>query len=124
MNIIEIAFTSYAVTDVALARNFYEKVLGLKASNVFEDKASGMAFIEYEIGAGYFTIGAGAPGFKPGPEGGTVAFEVDDFDKAIAELKAVSTPFAMQALDSGVCNMAVVKDPDGNNVMIHKRKKI
>lgn len=123
MKITELAFTINAVTDVARARAFYEKVLGLKPTSVFEDAASGMAFIEYEVGGGTFTIGAGAPGYKPGPEGGTVAFEVEDFDKAVAALRAASAAFITEPLDTGACRMVLVKDPDGNNVMIHKRKK-
>ena len=84
MKITDIAFTSYAVTNVPRARKFYEEVLGLTATSVYE--ADGMAFIEYSIGTGTLSIGAGAPAFVPGPQGGVIAFEVDDFDALVKKL--------------------------------------
>ena len=47
----EFSFASYAITDVKKSRAFYENVLGLKATSVFEGE--GYAFIEYEIGSRY-----------------------------------------------------------------------
>lgn len=43
----EIAFTAYAVTNMARAKKFYEGVLGLKPTRVFSKN-----FIEYDIGSG------------------------------------------------------------------------
>ena len=121
MKIKEIAFVCYAVTDVKRARNFYEKILRLVPTSVFEKDSS--AFIEYEIGPSTLAIGAGAPTFSPGKNGATVAFEVDDFDRAIKELKTEKIKFMMEAYDGPVCNMALIEDPDGNRMMIHRRKK-
>ena len=121
MKIKEIAFTCYAVTDVKRARHFYEKILGLKPASVFEKGSS--AFIEYEIGHHTLAIGAGAPTFSPGKSGATVAFEVDDFDGFIKKLKAEKVPFVMEPYESPVCHMLLVSDPDGNQMMIHKRKE-
>lgn len=123
MKIREIAFTAYAVTDGKRARAFYEGVLGLVPSSVYE--GNGMLFIEYWIGKDedVLVIGAGAPAFKPGKTGATVALEVEDFDKAVSELKAASTKFLMEPQDTGACHMALVEDPDGNQLMIHKRKQ-
>ena len=120
MKITEIAFVTYAVEDIARARKFYEEVLGLKASSVWEGE--GMAFIEYEIGPHTLAIGKGAPNFKVGTSGPTVAVEVEDFDKAVEELKAAKVNFSMEPHDTGGCNMALVNDPDGNQIMIHRRK--
>ncbi len=121
MKITEIAYSCYAVTDVKKARAFYEGVLGLKTGSVWEgDK---MAFIEYEIGPHTLTIGMGAPNFKPGPTGATVALEVDDFDGFVKKLKDSKVPVVMDAQDTGACHMMLVKDPDGNQIMIHQRKK-
>ncbi|MEO6740627.1 MAG: VOC family protein, partial [Chthoniobacteraceae bacterium] len=80
----EIAFTCYPVTDMVRARDFYEKILGLKPTMVHESE--GNAWTEYEIGGGAFSIGK-APGWNPTAEGASVAFEVDDFDAAITRLK-------------------------------------
>jgi predicted enzyme related to lactoylglutathione lyase len=121
MNIKEIAFVCYAVTDFKKGRKFYEETLGLKPTSVFEK--DGMGFAEYDLGNGALAIGSGAPHFKPGLGGATVAFEVADFDKAIQRLKESKVKFTMEAHNTGVCHMALVNDPDGNQIMIHKRKK-
>jgi predicted enzyme related to lactoylglutathione lyase len=120
MNIKEIAFVCYAVEDVPKARRFYEKVLGLTASSVWEGED--MAFVEYEIGPHCLAIGKGAPTFKVGKAGGTAALEVGDFDAAAKELKAAGVKFLMEPHETGSCHMMLVEDPDGNQVMIHKRK--
>lgn len=117
----EFSFVSYAITDVAKARAFYEGVLGLKTGSVWESEAS--AFIEYEIGPDTLAIGKGAPNFKPGKTGATVALEVEDFDGAMKELKAKKVKFIMDAYDGPVCTMVLIEDPDGNQIMIHRRKE-
>jgi predicted enzyme related to lactoylglutathione lyase len=123
MKISEIAFTAYAITDVKRARAFYEGVLGLKPASVFEGE--GMAFIEYWIGPDedVLVIGAGAYRFSPGKTGATVALEVEDFDKAIADLKAANVPITFGPEHMQSCSMAIIEDPDGNQLVIHKRKK-
>lgn len=117
----EIAFTSYAVSNLKRSRAFYEKILGLKPGSVWEGK--GMGFIEYYIGAHTLAIGKGAPSFKPGPTGATVAFEVENFDVSVKELKKNKVKFVLEPQDTGVCHMALISDPDKNLIMIHKRKK-
>lgn len=121
INPIEIAFTVLPVSSLTKGRQFYEGVLGLKATSVFEK--GDMGFIEYDIGSGTLAIGCGAPLFKPTKDGGAIALEVDDFDAAITSLKTQDCAFAMEAQETPMCRMAVVKDPDGNYLMIHKRKK-
>lgn len=121
INAIDIAFTVLPVSSLAQGRQFYEGVLGLKATSVF-DKGD-MGFIEYDIGHGTLAIGCGAPLFKPTQDGGAIALEVFDFDSAISSLKQQNCAFAMDAQETPVCRMAIVKDPDGNFIMIHKRKK-
>ncbi len=124
MDIKEIAFVAYAVTDVRRARDFYEGTLGLKPASVME-KGNDYAFIEYWIGAGNehcLVIGAGAPQFKPGKTGATVALEVGDFDKAVESLKSKGVRFLMDAYTGPSCSMVLIEDPDGNQIMVHKRK--
>ena len=122
INISEIAFSCYAVTDFARARSFYEGVLGLKAT-MLAGKPGGMQWAEYEIGPGALSISC-APGMsKPSPDGCSVALEVQDFDAAIAHLKQHNVKFRMEPMDTPVCRMALVFDPDGNTLCIHKRKQ-
>jgi len=119
MKIDEIAFSCYPVTDMTRARTFYEGILGLTVT--MDHKMEEGHWVEYDIGAGTLAIGV-APGMSPSKDGCSVALEVDDFDKAISELKAASVEFNFGPIETPVCHMAFVRDPDGNSVGIHKRK--
>jgi predicted enzyme related to lactoylglutathione lyase len=116
----EFSFVSYAITDVPRARAFYEGVLGLTPGSVWEGDTS--AFIEYAIGTDTLAIGKGAPNFKPGKTGATVALEVEDFDAAMKELKDKKVKFLMDTYEGSACSMILIEDPDGNQIMIHRRK--
>jgi predicted enzyme related to lactoylglutathione lyase len=117
--ITEIAFIGTPVTDIKRAREFYEGALGLKPT---KESAGGM-WVEYDLGnSGTFAIGCYGDVWKPSADGTCVAFEVDDLDAEIARLKTKDVKFAMQAMDSPACRFAILLDPDGNQVMLHKRK--
>jgi catechol 2,3-dioxygenase-like lactoylglutathione lyase family enzyme len=121
MKVIEVAYTGYPVTDLKRARRFYEGVLGLKEARFFGDENKG--FVEYDIGSSTLAIGNGAPDWsQPSSGGGSVALEVDDFAAAVTQLKASGCAFRLEPLETPVCHMAVVTDPDGNSVTIHHRK--
>jgi predicted enzyme related to lactoylglutathione lyase len=120
MQVTEIAFSIYPVTDLKRARSFYEGTLGLKPGMVYEGDTEG--YIEYEIGPGVLAIGAGAQMFKPSCDGGAVALEVEDFDAAIKELRAFGSKFVLEPMDFPGCRMATILDPDGNTLTIHRRK--
>ncbi len=115
-----IAFTSYPVTNLARSRPFYEEVLGLKRETGFEKE--GMGFSEYGVGGGYFSILTGVPNWKPSDHGPAIAFEVADFDAAIADLREKGVEFAMEPFETPVCRMALIFDPDRNQIVIHKLK--
>ena len=119
MKIKNIAFVGIPVTDIKRARAFYEGVLGLKVSG--DEFAEGV-WVEYDIGAGTLAIGSVGDQWKPSPDGTSVALEVDDFDAAIRALKAGNVTFDTENVESPVCRMAVIADPDGNKLIIHKLK--
>ena len=121
MKVTEIAFTGYPVTDLKRSRQFYEVVLSLKPSHVFGDDSK--AWVEYDIGPGTLAITNGAPDWKPSAGGGAVALEVEDFEAATKQLKASGVVFRLEPMETPVCHMAVVADPDGNSITIHKRKR-
>ena len=50
------------------------------------------------------------------------ALEVEDFDEAIKYLKDRKVPFTTEPFESPCCHMAIIRDPDGNNIVIHKLK--
>ena len=119
MKITEIAFSCYPVTDMPRARAFYEGILGLEVT--MDHELPDGHWVEYDIGAGTLAIGK-APGMEPSQEGGFTSLEVDDFDNAIAELKEAQVDIYFGPLETSVCHMAFVRDPDGNSLCLHKRK--
>ena len=120
MKISEIAFVAYPVIDIERSRGFYEGVLGLQPSREFTGES--YAWIEYDLGANTFAVAMMPPGqWNPSADGPSVGLEVGEFDSAIAELKARSIPFDVEAMETPVCRMAVIADPDGNKITIHKR---
>jgi predicted enzyme related to lactoylglutathione lyase len=121
MRITEIAFTGYPVTDMARSRRFYEEVLRLTPTTTFSHE--GRDWIEYDIGPGTLAITNMSPDqWRPSSDGPAVALEVDDFDTAISALRDAQVRFNLEPMDSGVCRLAVVADPDGNSLAIHKRR--
>ncbi|MAS92901.1 MAG: glyoxalase [Verrucomicrobiales bacterium] len=119
MKVQEIAFSVYPVTDIPRAREFYEGLLGLTPT--MDHEMEGGHWIEYDIGPGTLAVGKN-PAMLPSRDGCSVALEVEDFDSAIDELKAANVEFEFGPIDTGVCHMAFVRDPDGNSIGIHKRK--
>ena len=120
LKVTEIAFTCYPVTNMARARNFYEGVLGLKPTMIVGE-SGGMQFTEYDIAGGTLALGAGALDFKPTASGCSVGLEVEDFDAAIAHLKASGVQFKMEPFPTPVCHMSFIYDTEGNLICIHKR---
>jgi predicted enzyme related to lactoylglutathione lyase len=119
LRVIEFAFTGYSVTDVPRARDFYENALNLTPSTVFDHE--GKYWIEYEVGPHVLAISNMSEEWKPSPNGGGVALEVEDFDSAITSLKEKGVKFYSEPFASPVCRMALIADPDGNSICIHKR---
>lgn len=121
INVTAIAYAAYPVTDMPRARAFYEGLLGLKTATVFDH--DGKQWIEYDIGAGTLGISnMSADKWKPSSDGPAVALEVDDVAAAAAVLRAGGVRFFIEPMDTGVCEMAIVADPDGNSLIIHRRK--
>ena len=113
----EVAFVAIAVTDKDRARAFYQDTLELKPTTTQMEGA----WVEYEIGP--TTIGIGChPAWQPSRDGTTVAFEVDDMDAVMAKLTERGVTFDMPKTETPVCWMAQFRDPDGNKLVIHKRK--
>jgi len=116
--IIELAFTGTPVIDMPRARAFYEGILGLKPGMI---SAGGM-WVEYNIGAATFGIGCYGEMWKPSKDGTCVAFEVDDLDAEIGRLRALGVNIQIDPMDTPICRFAAITDPDGNKILIHKRK--
>lgn len=121
MKVVEAAFVGYPVSDVARARQFYEGALGLVPEMCHEiDGMPEVFWIEYNVGNLTLAISNAWP--PSGQSGPSVALEVEDFEASIAELKEAGVRFAADRMESPVCHFALIADPDGNGITIHKRK--
>jgi len=118
MKIKRIGFVAIPVTDIKRARLFYEEVLGLKVS----DKMMQGRWIEYGVGDDTLAIANVGDAWTPSDQGTGAALEVEDFDEAISRLKDRQVRFAAEPFETPCCHMAVIQDPDGNKLMIHKLK--
>jgi predicted enzyme related to lactoylglutathione lyase len=115
----EIAFIAYPVTDVARARRFYEGVLNLKPNAPLKSETP--HWIEYDVGSGTLGIGSSAQ-WLPSQDGASAALEVEDFEAAVAALREHNVPMIIGPMETPVCHMVTVRDPDGNKLTIHQRK--
>jgi predicted enzyme related to lactoylglutathione lyase len=112
-----VAFFCYPVKDMTRARHFYEAVLGLSLESDF-----GGEWLEYDLAGTTFAITTTDMGHQPGAKGAVAAFEVDDLDDFVHRLKAHQVRLVLEITETPVCRMAVVSDPDGNDLVIHQRK--
>ena len=104
MKINNIAFVGSPVTDVPRARKFYEGVLGLGVS----DEMMSGNWIEYTVGDNTLAIANVGEQWKPSNQGTVAAFEVENFDEAIKQLRNQDVSFAAEAFETPCCHMAVV----------------
>ena len=118
MKINNIAFVGIPVSDMPRARKFYENVLGLKTT----DEMMGGKWVEYAVGNNTLAIANVGEQWTPSDQGTAAAIEVEDFDGAIKRLKERQVRFAAEPFETPCCHMAVVQDPDGNKLIVHKLK--
>jgi catechol 2,3-dioxygenase-like lactoylglutathione lyase family enzyme len=108
-------FVAVPSTDAERSRAFYVDTLGLRPDE--------HGRFEFWVGETCFGI------WEPERLGGTfapqknahLALHVDDVAAARAELEAKGLEFYGETLDTGVCHMAFFADPDGNDLMLHRR---
>jgi predicted enzyme related to lactoylglutathione lyase len=74
------------------------------------------------VGNNTLAIASVGDRWRPSDQGTGAAFEVDDFDAAIKYLKDRHVPFSAEPFESPCCRIAIIQDPDGNNIVIHKLK--
>ena len=54
--------------------------------------------------------------------GGTIAFEVEDLDSLMTDLKGKGVTFKSDVIHSPLCRMAVRRDSEGNSILLHHPK--
>ena len=113
--ITKLDFIGVPSTDAERSRSFYIDTLGLTP-----DENS-----KYEFWVGGTCFGIWEPekmGFPFAPQSNAhLALHVDDMAAAKADLEAKGVTFLGDTFDTGVCHMALFKDPDGNDLMLHHR---
>jgi catechol 2,3-dioxygenase-like lactoylglutathione lyase family enzyme len=111
-------FISVPVTDMERATGFYRDMLGL------EQVSEGGGFPEFQLGENvsvYLLQMENVGSSFTGPHTAHVALRVPDVEDARLELESKGVEFQGDTLDTGVCHMAFLKDPDGNQLMLHRR---
>ncbi len=108
-------FVSVPSTDSDRSRAFYVETLGLRP-----DPGA-----KYEFWVGETCFGIWEPGrmgFDFAPQNlAHLALHVDDVAAARSALEEKGVEFLGETFDTGVCHMAMFKDPDGNDLMLHHR---
>lgn len=108
-------FLGIPTQDPDRARAFYRDVLGFRPD----------ATAQYESWAGGTCFSHWAPERHGMPfvaqQGNPIPLRVDDVHAAKRELEGKGVTFLGDVLDTGVCHMAFFRDPDGNDLMLHRR---
>jgi catechol 2,3-dioxygenase-like lactoylglutathione lyase family enzyme len=107
-------FVGIPATDADRLRAFYGEVLELR-----QDPNA-----QYEFRAGDTVLAIWEParaGMEFAPSRGYIALRVPDVAEGRAYLEAKGVEFSGEILDTGVCHMAFFRDPDGNELMLHRR---
>src|SRR5919204_773077 len=111
-------FIAVPTQDRQRAAKFYEETLGLQRNPLSTD-----TWVEFETGNVTLALVTpteiGLP-FEPLPFA-SVVLRVPDVAEARSRLESADVEFKGETFDSGVCNGAAFKDPDGNGLMIHRR---
>ena len=115
MQVERLDFVAVPSRDAERSRAFYGETLGLRA----DENA------QTEFWVGGTCLGIWEPerfGMEFTPQRNAhLALHVDDVAAARSELEAKGVEFFGETLDSGVCHMAFFRDPDGNDLMLHRR---
>ena len=117
-----IAFALYHVTDVARARKFYAETLGLTVCAEMEF-APGKWWLEFDIGgpSALALTNFELPGMNHGSSPG-VALEIANYDEALAAVRAAGIAITWGPNEFPVCHCFALKDSDGNDLYLHRRK--
>jgi predicted enzyme related to lactoylglutathione lyase len=112
----DIAFTAYPAKDVQRLRDFYMRVLGLAFTGPFSEDGV-LKYDEAQVGSGWFALMTTQwLGETPA---GSIAFEVDDIERAFADLRSAGVEVG-EIHDTSVCKLGAFKDPEGNSVTLHQ----
>ena len=101
--------------DTKRSLRFYVETLGLRP-----DARSGNEFWVGEACFGIWEPERFGMTFEP-TKNAIALLRVEDVAAARAELEGKGVEFKDETFDSGVCQMATFVDPDGNELVLHRR---
>lgn len=117
MEIEHVDFIAVPVTDMERSTAWYRDTLGLP-------QTGDGGFPEFKLGDNAFlylmSLEAVGGAFR-GPHDAGFALRVADVHEARKELEGRGVVFNGDVLDTGVCHMAFFADPDGNQMLLHRR---
>ena len=116
MKVEKVDFVSVLTQNIAGAKKFYGETLGLPIETEGDND---MEFMLGQVTLDVFNPASIGQPFVASAAG--IAIRVPDVAAARAELEARGIAFEGETRDTGVCHMAFFKDPDGNQLMLHRR---
>jgi predicted enzyme related to lactoylglutathione lyase len=113
-------FVMYSAKDLRKTRAFYQKLFGFKKGEEWNDSWS-------EFATEPLTLCLDGKSKKPPTEGEwngppCVALAVEDVPKAVALCRKQRVKVLFGPIETRVCWMAWIADPDGNPLCLHSRK--
>jgi catechol 2,3-dioxygenase-like lactoylglutathione lyase family enzyme len=109
----QVDFITIPTRDVPRALAFYKDVLGLAPS-----EKSGEELEAPNVTLSFWNPEAQGEEFFTNPAG--FALRVGDVEEALDEVRGAGGE-VQGLVDTGVCHMGFVHDPDGNTVILHRR---
>jgi predicted enzyme related to lactoylglutathione lyase len=111
-------FVPLPTRDLEAAVEFYGTTLGLRRAVYYPERN----FAEFETGNLTLNVmNAEKMGLPHNANPNWVALHVDDVESTRKALEERGVTFDAPTIDTGVCHMALFKDPDGNALMLHHR---
>ena len=111
------AYTGIEIRDLERSIKFYTENLDMKLVRRSKIPETSGEIAELRSPDGHQLLElnwyAGHNRYRSGDELDHLAFDVEDVDKALAQLKAQGVEVAMEPFDEGEGRLAFVKDPDG-----------
>ena len=110
-------FVSVPVTDMERSTAFYRDTLEL-------EQVGDHGFPEFQLGENlslYLIDPAGIGSEFTAPHTASIALRVPDVHETRAELETRGVVFDGDTHRTPVCHMAFFHDPDGNQLMLHRR---
>ncbi len=115
-------FVSVPTKGLTAAMDFYDDVLGLPRSSLWQRPGQEPVGAEFETGTVTVAlIACERLGIAFQPNKVPIALRVDDVEAARSELESRGIAFSGDTIDSGVCHQAIFEDPDGNMLDLHHR---